>query len=279
MFDRVVTCSDRGDGQVNEDLATVRASTAWVLDGATTVLGESHTPAESDAAWYVDRLDYHLSAVVGDEPLEEATWEAIEAVRREYESIADPERIDTAALPAASGVVTRLKRGTLEYLVLGDCSVTVRRDEEVNHVSDGRLAALEEPILDALGDRIDAGEALEFARDAIWDQVQSLRKRANTRDEYWTFSLDPTAAAHAATGSIDVDTGDEILLSTDGFDRLVTTFDAHEYWGDLLEIIDDRSIEGVVEHLRTLEADDPEAREATRIKRHDDATAAWLTVG
>jgi hypothetical protein len=285
-LDRAATCSDRGqsaviddgEGPVNEDLACVTSTAAWVLDGATPVLDEHHTPAASDAAWYVEHLSHHIAgAIDSDDPLEDVVWEAIEATRREYESFVRRRTVDPAAEPSAAGVVVRWRSGTLEYLVLGDCSLTVRTEEEVSHVTDGRLAAQEEPILEDLESRLDAGETLSFARDAVWDQVQALRRRANAPDGYWVFGFDPTAAAHAATGTVRLNPGDDIVLSTDGFDRLVTTFDEHAYWGDLLDDVDERGLGGAIDRLRTLEADDPDAKSYTRFKRHDDATAAWLT--
>lgn len=271
------TCSDRGEGPINEDLAVVTPTAAWVLDGATPVLGEHHTPATSDAAWYVERLSHHLAGAIGrDEPLEEVAWDAIDAVRTEFEEFVHRRTLDPAAEPCAVGALVRWRSGTLEYLVLGDCSLTVRRDEEVSHVTDGRLAAEEQPILENLESRLDAGETLDFARDAVWDEVQALRRRVNAPDGYWAFGFDPTAAAHAATGRIRLDASDDLLLSTDGFDRLVTTFSSHAYWGDLMDTVDEVGLDGAIGRLRRLEADDPDAREHTRFKCHDDATAAWI---
>lgn len=281
VCDRALTCSRRGDGRVNEDHVAVQSSAAWILDGATPVLEDAeYTPGESDAAWYVDRLSHHLAgAIAGDGSLPRATREAIDAVRSEYERFADLRRVDAAAEPSATGAIVHWNGGGLEYLVLGDCSLTVSRDGEVSHVTDGRLAAEEEPILEDLGELITDGKQLADARDAVWDRVQALRRRANAPDGYWAFGLEPTVTDHAATGTIAADPGDRLLLSTDGFDRLVTTFDAYDYWGDLVGTIEDRGLEWTLDHLRELESKDPQARSATRFKRHDDATAAWLTFG
>ena len=190
----------------NEDVWGFAGAFAWVIDGATGV-GDT----EVTGGHYANRLHLALRSAIdslssrGRKPaLAEILSSAIEVVS------ADLPAHSTAS---ASVALVRAQRSWVDYLVLGDCSVSALGDRPL-HVTDQRLDSV------ARGER---ARFLRLRRDLGPDDIRTLRahrklveqERAarNQHDGYWIAAYDPVAPFHARTGRLPHRT---VLLATDG---------------------------------------------------------------
>lgn len=264
---------------VNEDLGVARPTIAWVLDGATGVGETRHTPGQTDAEWYVERLSAALLDRVHrtDDSLTAVVRDAITEVRARFESVAGNANVDPASEPSAAGAVVRAAGSTLEYLVLCDCSLVVHRNGQlIDHVTDTRIESLETRSLSAFERHRANGLDSQAAREAVVPTLREHRRQKNTPGNYWVLSTDPDAVDHALTGTVAVEAGDEICLFTDGLARLVDTYDHFADWSGVVAALDDTGPESLFERLRDIERADLDARIHPRLKWADDATLVRL---
>ena len=71
---------------------------------------------------------------------------------------------------------------------------------------------------------------------------------------------------------------DDLLMMSDGFYRLVDTFERYTD-ATLFQAVEQRGLAALLQELRELERGDPECRRHLRFKTHDDATALRLAPG
>ncbi|MCT9097564.1 protein phosphatase 2C domain-containing protein [Haloarchaeobius sp. HME9146] len=268
---------DSGVG-VNEDVATVTNGAAWVLDGATGLGGESHTPGATDATWYVGRVDCYLREHVHDDvPLETVLRRCVQSVAAEFHELAGD--VDPANEPSAAVAVARWREDSdaVEYAVLGDASVVFRfpsGDVETVHGHGPRehdAAAVAE-----LG-RLKREEGLshEDAFEALLPRLREIRAVKNTPEGYWVLSLDPDATDQATTGTVEGVTGANLF--TDGVEPLVESYEVFGDWAEATSFLHERGPAAAVEHLREFERADADCETHPRFKQHDDAGIALVT--
>lgn len=265
--------SVKGTGAVNEDLAGAEGPLAWIFDGATAT-GEPAIPdAGSDAEWLVRRLDgaiRRLAGQVADEPLAGLARRLIDDVRRGLEELGlDPDR----PTPYASGALLRATPGWVEYLVLGDVTVTLAAGRRCEVHTDPDAVRLAEVALDLVARY--SGEELRC------HQRELERTYVNRPGGYWVFGTQSEAAAHGVSDRIRLDAPGLALLATDGFARIVDGFGLAASWPALLDVLaagGAGSVRSMIGRLREREAD-PRHAEVARIKPSDDATAMLLWLG
>jgi hypothetical protein len=265
--------SVKGTGAVNEDIAGAAGPLAWVFDGATATGQPAIPDAGSDAQWLVRRLDGTIRRMIGrfgDEPLADLARRLIEDVRQGLDDLGlEPDRLT----PYASGALLRATPGHVDYLVLGDVTVTVTAGGRYEAHTDPDAARLARVALD-LATRY-SGEELRC------HQQEFERTYVNRPDGYWVFGTVPEAAAHGVSGRFRLDAPGLALLATDGFARVVEVFDLAPSWPALLDALaagGADSVRSVIGRLRELEAD-PAHTGVDLMKSSDDATAMLLRLG
>lgn len=266
--------------EYNEDIGGSVAGAAWTLDGATGVTDDTHTDAPSDGHWYVTKFDEHLRAHVQDDSksLSEHVTDAIKQVRDRFNDFVTIDDIDAAAEPSATGAIVRWVGNTLEYFVLCDSSVLVVDGTDVTtHVTDTRIAQLEKEVRKQARELKQQGLGREEARQRMMPTLRENRRKKNTEGNYWVLSFDPEAAKHGLTGRWGISDCSFVYLFTDGFARLVTTYNAYPDWEAASLEIQQSGIEAAVDELRRIERNDPEADKHFRLKQSDDATVIKLS--
>jgi hypothetical protein len=276
-FGSTVSVSDSGK-KVNEDLRNTSETGAWVFDGGTGYADSPLTGADSDAKWYVDTLDGYLAEHVDstDRSLRTVLREGIQHTRREY-----LDRVDDLPAPeyrpTAAGTVVRLVDGTVEYLVLGDCTLVVSKPNTVARVTDPRMEPIEQMAIEAVVEHVRTQDVSVWeARDAVADRFEQNRALANTAEGYWILSLDPDAVAHSLTGTFQVDDGTTAYLMTDGFSAVVDTYGLFDDWTRAVGELDDGRTDELLAEIRAVERSDDRCLEHPRTKPSDDATVLGI---
>lgn len=252
-----------GDDRSGFDSA---AGTAWVLDGATDATALKPFPrAESGAAWVAEAVSEALldAAPAGHQATDYlARVLATVRARAETESEIALERLPPEAWPIASGIWMRRIGELAEYVWAGDCMALDMASGEI-------IGTLEKAEEESAHNR----EILKRSEAERWEEVRRQRALA-FQAAVPVFGLRPQLAAHFHVQRRPALAGDEMLLFSDGFFRLVEPYGLVDGPG-LAELVRREGIGGAISRLRTHEAaSDPMT--LARIKPADDSCAIWL---
>lgn len=236
-----------GGERPNEDYAVCGPNWAVLLDGATP-LDEVDSGCSHDVPWLVRRLAAGIVACLlrNEMPLPDVLAEAIRRCCDAHARICDLSNPDS---PSSTVAIARARDDVLDYLVLGDSPVLLRRGREIV------------PICDDRTDHLPGGRPYS---------AELVRRWRNTPGGFWVASTSEQAAREAITGSAKDVT--EAALLTDGVTRLVERYEAT--WTELFNALD--GPDGPAAVIRWI-------REQERVappplgKRHDDATAILIS--
>jgi hypothetical protein len=226
---------------------------AVVLDGVT-------PPADGDTGcvhtvpWFTARLGRGLLGLADERRtagLAECLAEAIRRTAQAHEHSCDLAHRRT---PQATVAVVRWDPAGVEYLVLSDAAVLLRRpDGAVTAVLDHRLTNLR----------------TRFGPLADFDELR------NRPDGFHTAAADPAAATYAVTGSAPRPTVDAAAALTDGATRWSEVFRLGD-WSALLDVIRDQGARTLIHQVRAAEAGAVHSSVAARRKPFDDASIAYV---
>jgi hypothetical protein len=174
-------------------------------------------------------------------------------------------------LPKAAFAAARLSGNKLEIARAADCAILQASSDRVWWCTGAPETAAEVAAAAALGVDLGANEP----RDA--GLVADRRAHRGGADHE---AISPNAAASARSttyGVAPIAAGDEILLMSDGFLRLITDF--HVYTAEtLIEAARARGLAALAAELRDIEREDAACLQYPRFKVSDDATSLWLRV-
>ncbi|MFE1400352.1 protein phosphatase 2C domain-containing protein [Nocardiopsis dassonvillei] len=261
------TASRPGGTKPNEDWVGVRGDLVVVLDGlsAPTGVGGCHhgTP------WYVQRLGEQLLAQAQDTaPLRELLRTAIDRVAAQHQDC----DLDDPGTPSSTVALLRVRHERTEALVLADSPVVVdttttgidvltdsRVEQVVQHEREAALAA-------------PAGSAEK--QDRLTELVRVQRQVRNTEGGYWVAQAHGDASAHALERSWPTASVLRFAVMTDGASCLVQQYQDTS-WHGLLDTAEHQGVDAVLDHVRQIEASDPQGKRWPRYKKGDDATLAF----
>jgi Protein phosphatase 2C len=234
------TCA--GGERPNEDYAVCGPDWAVVLDGATP-LDDVDSGCRHDVPWLVRQLAAGITAcLLSDQmPLPDVLAEAIRRTCDAHASSCDLSNPDS---PSSTAAIVRARGGVLDYLVLGDSPVVLRRGREIVPVQDDRA------------DHLPGGRPYSAGL---------VRRWRNVPGGFWVASTSERAAHEAIAGSASDVT--EAALLTDGVTRLVERYGAK--WAELFNALE--GPDGPAAVIRWVR--DEERAAPPPGKRHDDATA------
>ena len=141
----------KGSGEFNEDVAGISRYGAWVLDGATGLNNKKIVSDESDAKWYVDWWNNYLSQNIDkDFSLKDILNNGIDSVAREYKNTVGNIKVDKLDIPSCSIVIIKYYKDKLEYLVLGDCTLLTKVNNNYNCIKDESVCKLDEVVFNSI---------------------------------------------------------------------------------------------------------------------------------
>lgn len=258
----------------NEDLVWTGEGVALVLDGATGLTDTQYTDAESDGRWYVETLSDEIQdRIVSDEPLTRIVEASIEVVSDRFAEFTGNATLQRHEKPSAAGAIVRWDGETVEYLVLGDCSVILETADRTVPVLGEGPRELDDRVVEHMEElRAEATEQISYGelRERVDDMLIEHRKQMNEQDGYWTLGQTPEAVQYALTDEFPQEAVQELVIFTDGFEGLVPTYDAFVDWKRLLQYISHNGLDRAINVLRAFEQADPECRAYPRIKPSDD---------
>jgi Protein phosphatase 2C len=255
--------------QPNEDFAAAVPGAAVLLDGAGYV-ADVTTGCIHGVAWYTRTLGGLLAARASETalPLPDLLSRAIEQVCEMHADTCDLRNPDT---PGATVIIARQHGDELEYLVLCDSILLLRRRHgEPRAITDpqlGYVVAKHRPSND-----LQAGTP---EHDAAWQAfAKRLEEARNQPGGFWVAAADPTAAGHALTGHEPLSAMSAVALLSDGASRLADRFHLAT-WSGICDILAEEGPSSLIRQVREAETADRDGARWPRRKIHDDATAVY----
>jgi len=295
----------------NEDAWGHDGNAAVVLDGAT-MLGDGLMPGPSDAAWIAQfgarRILAHLRDGAG---ARKALRGALGDAKKSFEALRRMPPDDVWQTPCASMMLvteaqarlplmresalegevavagragaaerrhlrpaSESRRG-LEFLWFGDCAALLAQ-------GDGPVVTIGETFASKSHE---SGFAAKLARQSgkaatdrahFTEALRARRNRINSGD-YWLFTPEPKAAAHAGRRIVKVRPGAHLLLASDGFAALASDYGVYDA-NRLMAAAREKGLAALGEELRAIENEDAAGARFARFKKSDDATAVLLRV-
>ncbi len=270
----------RPSGKVNDDAVDVLDHIAWVLDGATGISSDRLLPGSSDAAWFCGTIRQELLETAGSASSNRVALEsALSSAAISFDSSKYRKEKHRAELPAASCAIAAIRERAIEISVIGDCTVLLGNgDGTIAKVTDQRVRRYDAAVVDRIvqimnAENVPYPEALERAKPKI-RRNRLIRNRDAT---YWVLEPDVESLQGLMTSNHELSGIRHILMMTDGFYRLVDTYEFYTDEG-LLEAVLTRGCDELYRELRQIEEEDPDCRHHVRIKARDDASCAALYV-
>jgi Protein phosphatase 2C len=261
---------------VNEDIYGFTDTEAWLLDGATSISGrrmEIGGRLETDASWFVRRFSDGLRMRSADVPFEQWLDQLLGDISAEAEHVwANWAATDT---PSASFCHVRFDNHSAILSNLGDCRVLYQADGgSIETFGSCGVQTLDQELLN---------EFLSFRQQyqnathkEVWElvvpRIRKNRTHMNNPNGYWILSPDAVGIKHLQRQEIPFQQALQIVMASDGLYRLVDTYfvlDEADFFRRALEV---EGIPRLVSELRTIEAQDPKAKNFPRVKLQDDAT-------
>lgn len=265
-------------GRVNEDSACLLPTAAWILDGAS-ALDRRGSGSLGDARWYVSKMDEYLRAeILAPEPLSSVVQSCIKKLREAYRLEARYLSENPIHHPAASLALVRFTGARLEYFVLGDCPLLIkRRGAPVEVIFDERVSLLDRRVaLEIHRLQIDTGCNFLHAKSAALPQLTANRRLKNSEKGYWIAEFDPGAVEHSRRGLETVSDEVEILMMSDGFAQIADMLCPPCDLAELFERMKEQGIQALYRRLKELTSRDEECLRVPRLKCRDDASAIYL---
>ena len=260
----------------NEDAFAQGDAAALVMDGAT-MLGDPLMPGPSDAAWIATFGARRLMAHLQDMEPKKALRAAMADAEKSFNALRLGDLQEAWQTPCASVMLAAERDKGLEFLWLGDCGAIIAQDSGVAVVGEtiskrgeesarARKIALEKNV----------SSAAPGVRAQFMAHLRAARGRVNSGD-YWLFTPDKRAAAHAQRKRVKAGPGTLLLLASDGFLALAANYGAYDAAG-LIAAAKGKGLAAMGEELRAIENDDAGGDRFARFKKSDDATALLLEI-
>jgi len=263
-------------GPHGDDLWGHADNAVWIQDGATGLSGARIlTDAPSDAAWFVAAIDRELRAADWALPAHRILPVVVAAVAARFRAEAQDIPSDTSTWPAACIAIVRLDGRFVELSNLGDCKLLFRHADggPTQAFGSSPVTALDQQLVRHMvalrGQGVTEPEALWAGLVPLMREGRRLR---NIDGGYWVLDIQGRGLGHLQRVTLPAEQVGHVLMMTDGFYRLVDTYEAYSDQS-LLDAALARGLGELYEELRATEATDDRCTTFPRLKARDDATA------
>lgn len=268
-----------------EDVAGGLDRTWWLMDGATGVIAPEGV---CDSGWFAETIQASFLSQLAEDPatpLDHLISQATQAASEQFARLAPPSmRNHSPWWPSSTLVLIRLldddgPMTELDIRVVGDSDLAIiGRGGEVRTVRDDRhtqyCSGLYQEVMAALREGV--GYESDRFRNALAAAVTIERQNRNRPETYWVLAPEPFAPMNALRTTLSLNSGDRIVLCSDGAAR------GHAVFGlqgadDAFRAFATGDLGSLLQRVRAAEDKDHEGSAAPRGTRHDDATVLRLS--
>lgn len=274
-------CIAGNPSKVCEDAIGWGKDFCFVLDGASVLSKINIVDEQSDAAWFASQIKEKLCSRLeagAPEPTDVLLSEIIGELADIYYGTAEKKGIEPPAdSPSAGIALFRIRKGSIEFFGLGDCTGVVRKaDDKVLVMKDTRLSAFDGQVLGRMAEmHRETGISVMEAREKCSDMLIENRSRRNKDNGYWILDLSGAGIDHALTCSWPSDSIKAFFCCSDGFAQLTDVFGIYKDYAGLLEAAESADLIKLCETLFAEQDKDPQANRFPRFKFRDDTSCLW----
>jgi hypothetical protein len=266
------------EDEANADAWFADAATAVLLDGATPKASLTVSSRANDTVWLVRRFIelWPTLAVQAPGPAQRAELARL-ALRDELEALCSRAGATPDEDPFACLAIAHDTGSHVELLNMGDLTLLLRcRDGSVRRLGESAVRALDRRAIAGIERALAAGVVPHAERlRSIAAQLFENRSLRNVLPGYEVLEPSVSCLERFQRWTFGRSEVRGLLLMSDGFYRLVDTFDAYDD-AALFDAIESRGLAPLLDELRAIELADAECVRRPRFKTHDDATALWL---
>jgi hypothetical protein len=266
----------------NEDSAFITDSSAWILDGASGLADRTFTHSPSDGQWFVHQWNEYLQEAITDDSrdLRDIVIEGIDTVKDNYFRTITESNVDPISYPSSAVVIVRIKDNILEYFILGDCTLVVESNNtSCKSIVDNRIDAFDSLAVKEIHNLQKTKRmAFDEARARTLPLLRKHRSYKNKKNGYWILEFDKNAVAHAIYSQEALYGETYLLLMSDGFAQLSTTFKKTENVAGLLNRAKKDGLNRLYQEIQEMAKIDKECMRFPRLKPLDDASAILLRI-
>ncbi|MFJ2933466.1 protein phosphatase 2C domain-containing protein [Streptomyces sp. NPDC087219] len=242
-----------------------------LLDGAG-MPSELQPPCGHGVAWFARTLGTAMClTATGEKSLPDALAAAIAQTADLHR---DTCAVDDPLSPSATLAALRVREDSVDWLVLGDCTLVLDHGRAPEVIMDDRLSMAAREERAAVRTAPPGSDARRALHGRLVRAERALRNRPGG---YWVAAADPLAAGAALHGTYPRGDVRRAALLTDGAARLVTLF-ALADWSECLTALATEGPETLVGRVRDVELSDPTSTRWPRSKTHDDATVVYISL-
>lgn len=267
-----------GSSMINEDIANINKHGAWILDGATGLNGKNLIDKDSDAKWYVKQWDEYVNKNFHrtDIDLKRIVKEGINVVKDKYYNRIKEKSVKSLDLPSSSIVLIRWIKDTLEYFILGDCTLIIKSNNKLNVIKDDSVTRLDNKVFRAMDEIMKKeGKTLSEAKKEVNNLIVSNRLLKNTNEGYWILGFDTEAVDRGLYGKIPFSSDTKLLMASDGFSAITDRYNYIDM-ENLIHEAQNKGLDNLCRKLRQIEEEDSSGDKYPRFKKNDDASAIYI---
>lgn len=252
---------EKGSGKINEDCLLIRDNLYGVFDGASSI---------DNALFDQNKTGGLLAAATARDvfagnhfPLETLGIKANTEIRKKmtYHSVDMEKR---HRIWSTSAAVVRIAENRIEWFQAGDAQIILINEDGSFQVPTSR------PDHDF--ETLTLLKEQGFKKnDAFKETIKRIRSRMNI--DYGVLNGEPAAADFCRTGSEPAAHVKTVLLFTDGLNLPAKTPEREKQFDGLVRIFLAEGLNGLKDHIRHMEACDPDIQCYPRFKCHDDIAA------
>ena len=265
---RVDSLYEKGSSNINEDRLLVGKSLFGVFDGATSLKGKDLTDGMTGGALAAQIAQETFSGTEGS-----LFDTAVEANRRigltQVASGVNVNERDT--LWSTSIAVVRILGGQLEYCSTGDALIMLFYEDNSYRFLTPDVDIDRETLI--LWKKLNSStkSKKKSIYTALNKQISKVRQQMNR--EYGVLNGESQAVDFIGHGTCDLTGVTDILLFTDGLYLPKEDPAQTSDWITFVDLYQKQGLQGIREHVRSLQNSDPDLTLYPRFKLHDDIAA------
>ncbi len=266
---KIKSIHEQGTGRINEDALSINGNMFGVFDGATSLNGATYDGGKT-GGYYASRIARRTFQHNNDSLYNLAEKANSAILHKMLEKGVDI--FDKTALWSTSAAVVRIKENTTEWIQTGDSLIMLIYADGSYKIPIKNYDHDTETLLmwNSMADQTD-----QHIFEALEGQIKKVRAGMNVT--YGALNGEHMYSDFLNSGVESLEGVRHILLFTDGLFIPTSNPKRSDNFDMFVNVFFEGGLHAIRDHVRSLEASDPECRTYPRFKPHDDMAAVSIS--
>jgi hypothetical protein len=264
----------------NEDVYGETQHAYWILDGALSLNKSKFTDGFSDVVWMVQWWQTYLREHLDqfDKTIITILEEGMGQLNYEFSKFVDINELTKLDKASAGIAIVRINKEIVESFVLGDVEINIKTDKKIVTLVDDKIEKLDNKVIEMIYNNPNRDQEIAF-NDYTKEELEVLREhrlKMNAKGGYYILEHDVRAIEKGIYQEHQLEEVKEILMMSDGFSSIDNKYNKLSR-EELFIKCKNEGMKSVLEMIRDIEKSDPTIKIYKRLRRHDDATAIYIS--